>query len=165
MNWNAAKDALYEWASSASGVSVIWARQSAPPPATPYVTLALVGGPIAIGHDAQRRVHLPDGEELADLRVDWLGAREMTLSVNVYGGDALAIASTLQSSLSLETVRDALAAAGMSVIRAGDIRDLTALLETTFESRAQMDVRLRFTTTTSELTTFIETVSFDVEPV
>lgn len=168
-DWTKAEDALQAWASSRSGLTAIWANQSGNRPALPYVTLQITAGPGPIGHDAVELSVDEDAEPGEDLVVTHSGPRTLTLSVNVYatqvttGANALARAGALADTLSLESVRDELRKAGLTVSTVSAVRDLTQLVETAFESRAQFDIQLYARSEVSERTTFIETIDLTAE--
>lgn len=100
-----------------------------------------------------------DGTTVPDDTVTWLiildsegvtlqtyGVREMVVSVEIFtdkltgAGTARDLLSQAQMGLSRQSVLDNLSAAGLAVVGDSGLRDLSALVETAFEGRAQMDV-------------------------
>lgn len=167
--WTTAENALQAWASARSGAPAIWANQNGTRPPLPYVTLQITAGPGRIGQDEIALTVDATAPAGQDLVMTHRGPRTITLSVNVYadpvttGASAPARAGALADTLSLESVRDALRAAGLMVSTVGPVRDLTQLVDTAYESRAQFDVQLYARSEVSERTTFIETVDFTSE--
>lgn len=92
--------------------------------------------------------------EDCELRVE--GQRQVTVSVQVWGastvGDASAmdVVAALKGGLSLPSVRRALRAAGVAVFDTGVARNLSELLATQFEGRAQFDVKAYYAEAFSE---------------
>lgn len=132
------KDALYTWFKKTSGLdSVIWADQDGPRPARPYATLRLITGAVKLGGQDNLRVN--------ESGVFYLnGPREITVSINVMGVSALDILTTARDSLDDPSVIDDLEADGIAIIEDGSPQNITELLETGFEERAQMDLKIGF---------------------
>lgn len=158
------EDALYTWAFAQLGMPVFWSNQKFPQPARPYATLKLTGPRVLSGSDAAETttdLGRPAGEEV---ETKYSGPRELTCSVQVYAvptsgaSSARALLARAQASLSRDSVAAALRAAGLAIVDQGGIADLTALLETNWESRAAMDVRLGCTDSATDRTGYIETV-------
>lgn len=131
------KQALRAWLMAATGLPgdrVIFANQNGPRPATPFATLnprlslARVGA-----YDEERATDDPDTTERC-------GLRRLTVSINLYGTDALTRIEDALDGLEMQANWDALKVAGLSFIEHTEARDLTAMLETQFETRAQADV-------------------------
>jgi len=80
---------------------VVWARQSAPRPSKPYVTLLLLSGPSRIGLGDERRELSPD-ENLV------VGQRELTLTVEAYGDGAPDLVAAVEGHLQKPSVRGAM---------------------------------------------------------
>lgn len=126
------RKAIYTWIKTELDVVAIWEQQSEQRPPRPYVSMKLIVGPVKTGHD--------------DLRQDTSGSfsvqglRVLTLSLNVYGQDAMSLMSRLQTSTEKPSVQEELRKEGIAFIRAEGIQDLTVALDNRFETRAQMDV-------------------------
>lgn len=125
--------ALYDWAVRNSTYQVVWLYESGPKPEKPFVSLNLVG-PYKMG--TNDNLGVPEGETELKIR----GQRKFSVSVNVYGNEStLQSASDFQTSLDLPEEIEILNVANIGV---GDIRnviDLTQLLDTKYEHRAQFD--------------------------
>lgn len=135
-----------------AGIPVIYADQAAPRPAKPYGTIRL---------GVQRDLGLRDEfRELDELGVaEYLGQREMTVAMNIYGPGAMEQMQKAQASLSKETVLARfMGAFGIAILDAGDITNLTGFLEVSVEERAQMEVRIGYSVTTKDDVGWIETV-------
>lgn len=163
LNWEALEDALYAFVSAKLGIKTHWQHQRIPRPARPYATLRL-GSVVALGHDETSRAFDPDAKPGEELVLTTTGNRELTLTVNVYSdvvtgsGTARERLSRLQTAIEAPLAIEALWASGISVVDRGAVLDLTELLETGFESRAALDVRLLVRDLVTESTTFIEHV-------
>ncbi|HCU25440.1 MAG TPA: hypothetical protein DF383_10525 [Deltaproteobacteria bacterium] len=148
------KTAFQEWLSQeAAGLtSVIFADQAAPRPPKPYGTVRL---------GVQRALGLRDEfRELDDLGIaEYLGQREMTVALNIYGPGALEQMHQAQASLSKQSVLDRfIGTYGIAILDAGDITNLTSFLEVSDEERAMMEVRIGYSVSTNDDVGWIETV-------
>ena len=112
---------------------VIFARQDGQQPAEPYATL-LIAGIARRGAADERRG--PDTDGLVKLT----GTRRLAVSVNVFGPQAVRMAEHAIAYLGLSTVTAALRADGVVVYRSEDVQDLTGILDTGFQGRAQFDL-------------------------
>lgn len=128
------KTAIYNWFKKQSDITVIWADQASPRPARPYGSLKVISGPVKLGGQDNLRQDPVTGALLLN------GPRQITVSMNVYGEEAMDILSTVRDSLDDPSVIDELDAQGLSVSEDGSVQNLTEALETHFETRAQMDV-------------------------
>jgi len=147
-----------------SGVNVVWAMSnpSAPMVAKPCVVLNLTARDRANGSLGQsfdeRQPTTPNGS------YKYAHHRQHTLSVNVYSditiGDnaAAAIGGAIGRYLRLESTVLALRVAGCKVWQTTQFADLSALLDTRAESRAQCDLQVVTLDTTTEAIGWVETV-------
>lgn len=141
----AIKDGVYQWLSSeltvaAWGGTVIFADQAAPRPAEPYATIRINAG-VPVGNDELREVQ----EVGPDVIGSYRGQRTATVSLNIFGTNAVQLMRTARMSLAKQSVLDTLYNDhDLSVIDAGEILNMTDLLETRFQKRAQMDVIIGF---------------------
>lgn len=150
---DAIKQAIWAWANGVitdSGYTdlVIWANQDGGRPQARHVQLNINGPAMPGAFDS---VFPADGAGQTFLQ---RGLRTFMVSVNCYAPadpGALALAARLQMSLSHPTLRQPLEAAGIGVGRISDARDLSAFLETRWESRVQFDFAI-FTTLKEEIT-------------
>lgn len=88
------------------------------------------------------------------------GDRVGTVSIQVFGADALDVAREIAQGFVKQSARDAFHAAGFTgPLDVPNVLDLSALLETKWEQRAQFDVDLYFGDTYTDDTYVIETVT------
>jgi hypothetical protein len=85
------------------------------------------------------------------------GPRTMTVSCQVMGEGALGYITLAQQALSLPSVLAALLAAGLGVIEAGPITNITAIANARRLSRHSMDVRFALGSEIAEQTGYIQT--------
>lgn len=143
--WATVQDALYDAVKAAlPSCAVVWANAAspAPMPAKPFATLNLSARDIEQG--------LAGRDESANTStagtVRYSHHRRHTLSINVYSNvthgnnHAVALLAQLSRELRKESRVQALFAGGCKAWFDGRINDLTQMLETRGESRAQCDV-------------------------
>lgn len=123
------------------GVTVIYARQSAPRPSGQYVTL----GPARL-----RMVGTPDGRVL-DVETEpglYQGQRRFnyvgTADVNIFAADARELARSLAESAWMPAEIEASEGASVSVQGVGQLDDLAAVLGAEWEGRAMLEVSFAF---------------------
>lgn len=136
INYATVKTSLYTWAISQVplGMPVVFWQQNAPRPLVPYVTLFL-NNFIAVNQDWTN-----DSTDNSGI-VNMKGDRNFTLSINAYGGtDPLTLLENMRSSLQKESVLNALRVNGIAFYQSPSIFDLSDLIDSQFEKRAQMDV-------------------------
>jgi len=129
----ALQDALYDWAYAVTNGTIVWQYGAGSKPGKPFVAMNLVG---------PRRTSFTDDDVPAagDLQFRQQGMREFTVTVNVYDdADAVTVASMLQSSLDNSVYIDQLQGEGIGIGQVGGVSDLSQLLETKYERRAQFD--------------------------
>jgi hypothetical protein len=154
IDWSGARAALRAWFLPATGLAdakVIWANQNGPRPLPPFAT---INPRVAI-----RRLGVYDEERLdpdAPGQIDRVGQRKLTISCNAYGPGAIDLLERAQEALDTNAARAAFASAGLAVSDRGEVRDLTKLLETQYEERAQLDVVFALATASSEDAGYIE---------
>lgn len=160
--------AVRTWVMAGTGLptgSVIIADQDGPRPAKPYATVKLASIAALGAYDESKHEYDAGADPGEEITITTGGHRELVVSVNVYtpastgSAGALAFAMKLRSAASSETTTTAMQAAGASLFDVGQVRDLSAIDRTKFEGRAQLDARLYTTDSTSETTTFIESVT------
>jgi hypothetical protein len=129
--------------------------QNAPRPAKPYFSFKMVSPAIKSGDDSAEQV---------GVSTTWNrgGQRKLVADFNAYGcshEDAYNYMALWQSALELETVQANLRASGVAVWLNGSVRDLSQLLVTGFEGRAQMEVNFGIAANLTEDLSAIETVN------
>ena len=158
INFETVKNYLYSWASDnlPANTPVIFLYNNSPRPSTDYVTLN-ISSLVQIGDDYIPRPTTTGGE------IEMVGDREFTLQIGTYGGDCLTKLEDLRSSLQKTTVLDTLRANGLIFVQQFPIQDVTELVATRFEKRAQMDVLFRLAQTYDDTLGSIETVVVNEE--
>lgn len=143
IDYDAIRRALVSAVAQATGLDVehvVMAEPeipNAPRPTLPYVSMKLTSAAIRYGQDALT----VDAQGVQHLG----GQRGIVVSVNTYGRsheEAYGVMAALQFGLDNPAVLDPLRAAGIAVWWQGAVGDLSMLLETGYEGRAQMDVFL-----------------------
>lgn len=130
--------------------TVIWENQAEARPPKPYCALLFITGPIRIGHDSE--IVVTDKTQVR-------GIREMVLSVNYFGTNALAEMSRLQTAFGFPSAREMLLRDNIVFVKETGLRDLSSLMENRFESRSQMDVMIRLTENVTDIdSTIVEAV-------
>lgn len=135
LNFATVKTNLYNWAVTQVpvGMPVIWWQPNAPRPTVPYITLFLQSI-TAVNQDWTA----PDAN--ASGVVDMKGDRNFTLQVQAYGSDPLTLLENIRTSLQKQTVLDTLRANGIAFYQSLTINDITDLIDSQFERRAQLDI-------------------------
>jgi hypothetical protein len=115
---------------------------NAPRPSLPYMTLKIITSAIRFGDDVAAHV-----SELGETSTvyNYGGQREMVVSFNVYGRtheEAYGLAALWQARLDQIPTQTLLRQSGLAVWLIGEVRDLSMLLATGFEGRAQLDCRM-----------------------
>lgn len=165
LSWTAIEDALVAWLESAAGVGAIWANQTGEQPLMPYGTLKITGPRQSTPTPEVANVTNLDNPAGQEIEQTVIMRGEITVSCQVFSqvtagaGTARELLQQARIALFLPARRQALADAGLALVQAGDTQDLTALLETTWQSRAAMDVRFNVVDTATERTGYIATVN------
>lgn len=149
--------ATVETTTEAIDVTVIFANQNAPRPDKPYATILIVSNVALGGRDEQRST---DSDGIMTLT----GLRRMTLSINIFGEGALDYMEQARNSLNKQTVLDDFFwADDIAIINKGEIQNLTLLLETIYEPRAQMNLTIGYAQEYYDDVGFIESVEVNDE--
>lgn len=164
MNKSDIKTALRTWIRSTSKLAdkqIFWAEQGNVRPKGTFITMRIAGLVPLGATDEQTQTYKatrPPGEEI-ELSIQ--GRRQFGLSVQVFGnGDdsSSQILSRIQTSVELPSIMAIFEEASISCIDKGDIQNVTALLETTFEPRDVCDFQFYCSEVVSESNTYIQTV-------
>jgi hypothetical protein len=131
---------IVQWAKSQlqinePNINVIQAYQNGPRPARPYAAVSLVTGPAGPSDDDAGF----DNSELWTVS----GWREMLVSIDIYGLNAFSQINNLIMSRGDITVRDALIDNNIVFVDCGNPRNLSALENSGFQTRAQCDFTFR----------------------
>jgi|GEM_PF-6349487 len=165
--WPNVQDALYDAVKAAlPSCTVYWEFATSnngaqfPIPAKPFAALNLTTRDIAPGQQGSDEAQITSTAGT----VAYAQHRRHILQVNVYSNSAYGAnhATVLLSALKRELRKDsrilALRQAGCKAWPLGPVQDLTALLDTRAESRAQCEVVVATLESSSEVTGWIETV-------
>lgn len=139
INFDALRKALIDEVQKVTQTTCILAQpetQNTPRPKKPYFTMQMVTPAAKEGDDSN---------DLTVTGTNWNigGQRKMTVDFNCYGNtheEAYTYMALWQSSLELQAIQSDLYAAGIAIWLNGNVVDLSALLNTGFEGRAQMQV-------------------------
>ncbi|MFH0902141.1 MAG: hypothetical protein V2A73_16035 [Pseudomonadota bacterium] len=133
----------------------IFNRQGKPRPERPYADIS-IDSIRAVGQDERRPID-DDGDRGV------VGTRIAAVTVQTYGADALGLAETIRSALSLKTVLTALRAEELVFLASESVQDITALLATDYEERATFEARFAFVSDQTENVGWIEAVEGSYE--
>lgn len=117
--------------------------QDAPRPKKPYMGYKMTTPSARVGGDDDHRI-VPDDAGEPTTKWNSGGQRRMTVSFHAYGRtheEAYNYMALWQAALDQFTVQEQLRRAGVAVWIIGNVADLSALLNTGYEGRAQMDVQ------------------------
>lgn len=170
--WTAIENALAAWVKTwsdglgtSTGPTAIWLNQAEPQPSIPYLTLKR-NPPVALTlHDPITftfNSSAPSGQEIA-YQVN--AQKEVTVVVEAFSnsvtaaGTAAEQINNLITSLRLPSVLAAFYAVGLSVRRRENVIDLSELVATAFQTRAQFELVLGLVDVQTDTPTgYIETV-------
>jgi hypothetical protein len=159
--WADVEEALQAWVSTVTGIPVVWADQNARAPEGDFITMRL-RGPRTVGVDAVATFYSEARPPAEAIEYRSQAMRELTLTLNAYSKETNRTTSArvhlakLQSALHMPSTHARMRAAGLVLVDAGEVLNISALAAADIEGRAVMDVRVRLTDTESEFTTFIE---------
>lgn len=145
------KKAIYTWLHKykENGETIIWADQAEARPQKPYITIKILATPTPLEEDVVN----DDGQTEVKQSTDF------TLSVNYYGERAFNRLSRLIATAEFPTQTEKWNVANLAFKESSGVRDLTALMETKFETRAQADLVFATSDVIVDLeSTYIETV-------
>lgn len=156
LNFDSVKSSLYQWAALVVpvGMPVIYYQPNAPRPKIPYVSLYLTSI-VAVNQDFT--------SSHADLSGDvyMKGDRNFTLQIQAYGNDPLTVLENMRISLQKQSILDTLRANGIAFYQSLTISDISSLVDSQFEKRAQMDVLFGIGQTYSDQTGYFEDIEID----
>ena len=133
----------------ANGEQIIWADQAEARPQKPYVTLKILSTPTPLEEDLMNNLGQTAIKQSSDF----------TVSVNYYGERAFTRLARLIAAAEFPTQTEKWDLANVSYKESSGIRDLTSLMETKFETRAQADLVFGNSDVIVDLeSTYIETV-------
>lgn len=164
LDWQAIEDSVWTWysgaltAASIPTSSVTWAYQSRGIPSRPCATLQWVQRDDVIGLSNRDEKIPVTGSNTATQAV--IHRRTHTLQLDVYakvptsgatvGKQAIAILGEALRTLQLDSQIVAFSTAGLALRDVSDVRDLTQIVETGFETRASCDLTFATVDQTTE---------------
>lgn len=155
---NIIKLAMKKWLNQELGFTWVFEEQAQPKtPARPYGT---------IRYNDSGRIGFDDykGAVNAAGIITIKGIRSGIVSLNIYGTDALEKMELTRDSMFKEGTHSLLwDTYGISLMSVDNIQNLTGLLETDFEERAQMDVMINYAREITDNVGLIEHVNIDGE--
>jgi hypothetical protein len=166
-NWDTYENGIRQWVIAATGISptkVIRAEQDGPRPVAPFVEVR-VGDALALGAaDGLEQYFdaLADpGQEVTQVV---RAQREVSVTLRAFtdaavgGSSARALLARVQASLGFAEVRDVLHDAGITCFDRGSVQHLPGVLDTRWEGRATLTVRVYVEDTAILTTGYIDTV-------
>ena len=159
------KDVLWESINEALGIEFRFEDQASDRPSGNYGTLKILSGPIPVTDSDEERFS-DDGVE--GLLVETVGPRELTLSINIYRGGAGTLMSKLQKLFNSRIFKQKIHLLmkdkyqkELVIVEALSSQDLTSLVQSDYEERFQMDVRLRTISSLIESVDPVDEVTLD----
>lgn len=141
--------AVGDWIVLVTSATVVRAPYDAEQQDRTFITFTM-GDVLAVGQDAERLTETEvDGEENGFV-YEVKGSREVPVSVQAFGEGCATLLEKLRIAMSLPSLRDAAMDAGIVPFGMSAVRNLTELLDTDHDPRALLEMRVRFTVTTSE---------------
>lgn len=132
-----------------NGETIIWADQAEGRPQKPYISLKILSTPTPMEEDLINNLGQTEVKQSSDF----------TLSVNYYGEKAFSRLARLIAAAEFPTQTEKWGIANVAYKESSGIRDLTSLMETKFETRAQADLVFANSDVIVDLeSTYIETV-------
>jgi hypothetical protein len=154
VSMNALRDALAVWLGTVTGIGadkVIVANQGHPFPTTPCATIHVRSRDRASNFDEHR---LEAGQFYVS------GLRNFAVDINIYGVDANQLLQDACDAIETDQIQSPLWAAGLSIVECEKVVDLTHLLETEREERAQVSITVQTASNVSDPgVTTIDTVN------
>ena len=154
---------IYTWAAAnvPAGMPVIWYEPNSPRPVVslvkvPYITL-LIASSIQINQDYSA----PNANSSGVINMS--GDRQFILQIQAYGGDTFTVLENLRTSLQKQSVLDTLRTNGIVFFNSFDINDITTLVDSQFEERAQMDIRFGIGQTYTDAPGYFDTIEIEEE--
>lgn len=168
INWQTVEQAIRTAVKAGTGLAdaaVYFSPQDGARGDAPFVTIRL-GGAQSLGSvdEVQETTDLTQVGSEIETKV--VGQREFSVSIQCFTPKAVkddsakARLSRLQTYLSLPSVVDTLANAGLSVYDLSEVREISTVLDTKFEGRAILELRCYVAETATERIGYIDEVEF-----
>lgn len=167
INYDALRIAIVQEIQKVTGRTCIVAEpetQDVQRPPKPYFTMKMISPGIKYGDDSAQQLY--DNMGLPTTRWNRGGQRKMVVDFNCFGNtheEAYNYMALWQASLELETIQADLYRAQIAVWLNGSVADLSALLNTGFEGRSQMNVEFGIASNLSEDLGEIDTININGE--
>lgn len=150
---------------SLTNAQIIPSDDDGPRPPLPYLTVKVLTADAEIGHDEDIRAL--DGGGLPTIKAR--GERRATVSVQAYGTAAEAWLSTALLKRRLPSIQEILIGAGLTIEPLGPIRDISRLVDTSFEARFSLDLEVTYqlesdAVSETEALSVVGNYTFDGEP-
>jgi hypothetical protein len=145
MNWAEIQQAIYTWANGSTDCATAWADQKRPQDDINSAMVTL--RPMSVIDEGEAEVR--ERETSGELYQDSFLSHLLTVNVQVatkssaFASHAMNIAQRARNSLRLLDFSAGLDAAGLSVVQAGAVSNISAVAGPGFESRATFDVVFR----------------------
>lgn len=144
MSLDSAQSALYSWMKRETGLEIIFPSQGKPRPKPPYGTIMFIGPTQRVGSIDEIRPGPRDetGPSANNDTFRQTGLRTAVASLNIFGDGANELMSALRDSLDRPDVVEEFQAAEIAHLDEAGPNDLTALEETLYRERSQMDLTI-----------------------
>ena len=155
------KNVIWDWVNSHSidntvapsiSSNVIWSDQNAPQPQPPFITLKIIN---------ETDIGLTGEKYYVDETFNYLQTKSITLSINMYGGNAQQVLSTLENSLMLPEVREYFRNSLIIQYDCSEVTNIATLMDTVYESRSNLDVMFYVQNAISSTSTNIDSVAIE----
>ncbi len=139
LDFQLVRASLYAWALNVvpAGMPIIFLYPNAPRPTVPYITL-YISSVTSVHQDWSYHKSDPNGV------ITQKGDRQFVLQIQAYGhnatNDPLTVVENIRTSLQKQTTLGTLRANGIAVFNALTINDITELVDSRYERRAQIDI-------------------------
>lgn len=134
-------------------IPFIWEDQNAPRPTSTYIA-GKIASVRSIGQEYQGA---PNASGINLIT----GNRELTLSLQSFGYDALTRLNSLSLAALRESSRQSLASIGLIIIDHSGLIDISGLMDSHIEPRASLDWRIRTTELVTDAPGYIKTVEIE----
>jgi len=153
---------IYDWLVLVTGATCIKANQNGPRPSGSFLTWQVIAQP----EEGQTSLTITSAGG-NDVNIEYQTQSRVTVSVESWGPAGRTPLQKLISATHKLDPRKLLAASGVRLVRGGDIRDLTRIINTKFSSVYQVDLEfmsfMRDTGTETDWTFDTTTISGDLE--
>lgn len=142
--------ALYDWLSDILDAEIIFDMPNIPRPKTPYVVIAFLGGTAKIGSSDIINYISEDNYSIE-------GQRTIAVSIKAVGKNAMQMLIDVQMSTEIPAYQELLRRAGLAFWNVGDVLDISELLETGYEERANIDITFGIVDRTESRVGYVDT--------